>query len=210
MRKLDKGKPIQAFVDFVRKNNPTDWEEAKGVSREWREHILNLEQHGLSGYTESPITLDDSHIDHFRKQSLFNKLVFNWDNYIVDSKDEAYGAKFKDNFIVTREENDKLINPVTEDASRFFKYEINGKIEVADGLSKEDAHRAVFTRDAFNLNEGSLVERRRVIMSVILDSFGDLNEDEIKDALRDLGFTSVVEQLLQERNIKEAGNDEEK
>jgi len=210
MRKLDKGDPIPSFVDFVRENSPSSWEEAKGVSREWREHILNQEQHGLSGYTESPVTLDGSHIDHFRKQSLFNKLVFDWDNYIVDSNDEAYGAKFKDNHIGTRDENERLINPVTEDASRFFKYEVNGRIEVADGLSEEDAGRALFTRDAFNLNEGSLVERRRVIMSIILDSFGDLTDDEIKDALKSLGFTSVVEQLLQERNQKVAGDDEEK
>jgi uncharacterized protein (TIGR02646 family) len=202
MRKLDKGKPIQSFVDFVRKNNPTVWEEAKGVSREWREYILKQEQHELSGYTESPITLDGSHIDHFRKQSLFNKLVFDWNNYVVDSKDEVYGAKFKDNFIGTREENEKLINPVTEDANRFFKYEVNGRIEVADELSKEDADRALFTRNAFNLNEGSLVERRKVIMNLVLDSFGSLTDCEIKEALKSLGFTSVVEQLLQERKNK--------
>ena len=210
MRKLDKGKPIQAFVDFVHKNHPTDWEQAKGVSREWREYILNHEQHGMSGYTESPITLDGSHIDHFRKQSLFNKLVFDWNNYVVDSTDDAYGAKHKDNFIRTHVENEKLINPVTEDASRFFKYEINGRIEVADRLSKDDAARALFTRDAFNLNEGSLVERRKMIMSVILDSFGNLTDDEIMDALRSFGFTSVVEQLLQERKKEEQSDDKEK
>ena len=210
MRKLDKGAPLQSFVDFVRKNNPQRWEEAKGVSREWREHILRQEQHGLSGYTESPVKLDGSHIDHFRKQSLFNKLVFDWNNYVVDSKDEAYGAKHKDNFIGTAEENERLINPVTEDASRFFKYEISGRIEMADGLSDADKARAVFTRDAFNLNEGSLVERRRAIMNIILDSFGDLTDDEIKDALKSMGFASVVEQLLQERKNKEQNDDEEK
>lgn len=204
MRKLDKGKPIQAFVDFVNNNKPKDWEEAKGVSRVWREHILSQEQHGQSGYTESPITLNGSHIDHFRKQSLFNKLVFDWDNFVVDSTDDAYGAKFKDNYISTREDNENLINPVTEDASRFFKYEINGRIEVADGLDKVDAARAQLTRDAFNLNEGSLVDRRRVIMSMILDAFIDLTDDEIKDALQSLGFTSVVEQLLQGRKKKES------
>ena len=202
MRKLDKGQPLQSFVDFVRKNNPKEWGEAKDVSREWREHILRQEQHGLSGYTESPVTLDGSHIDHFRKQSLFNTLVFDWNNYVVDSKDEAYGAKYKDIYIGSREENERLINPVTEDASRYFRYEINGRIEVAEGLSKEEEARAVFTCDAFNLNEGSLVERRKVMMSMILDSFGDLTDDEIKDALKSLGFTSVVEQLLQERKKK--------
>lgn len=210
MRKLDKGAPSQSFVDFVRKNNPKEWEEAKGASRQWREHILEHEQHGLSGYTESPITLDGSHIDHFRKQEFFNKLVFEWNNYVVDSTDEGYGAKYKDNFIRTREENEKLINPVTEDASRFFKYDISGKIKVADDLSEAEKARAVFTRDAFNLNEGSLVDRRRVIMNVILDSFGDLTDDEIKDSLKSMGFTSVVEQLLQERKKKGQNDDEEK
>lgn len=210
MRKLDKGKPLQSFVDFVRKNDPKEWSEAKGVSREWRDHILRQEQHGLSGYTESPVTPDGSHIDHFRKQSLFNTLVFDWNNYVVDSKDEAYGAKYKDNHIGSREENERLINPVTEDASRYFRYEINGRIEVAEGLDKEEEARALFTRDAFNLNEGSLVERRRVMMSMILDSFGDLTDDEIKEALKSLGFTSVIEQLLQERKKKEVSDDEEK
>ena len=63
MRKLDKGAPIQHFVDFIRHNHHDRWEDAKEASPIWREHILNQEQHGLSGYTEAPIRYENSHID---------------------------------------------------------------------------------------------------------------------------------------------------
>ena len=199
MRKIDKGAPIASFAEFVNQHHPTKWEEAKDVSHLWREYILENEQHRLSGYTEEPVRLESSHIDHFRKQSLFNSLAFDWRNLIVDSKNETYGAKHKDCVVKTREDNEKLIDPTVEDASCYFKYELNGRIEVADGLSHTDRERAIFTRDAFNLNESSLVERRRMIMNNILEPYNDLADDDILEALKSLGFTSVVEQLLRER-----------
>lgn len=203
MRKLDKGKPIRAFVDFVRKNKPKSWKEAEGVSREWREHILNHEQHGLSGYTECPIKLDGSHIDHFRKCDFFNTLVFDWDNFIVDAVDDKYGARYKDNQIKSREDNERLINPTAEDACRFFKYELNGRIAVTDGLNEEDKARAEYTIKSFNLNESSLVYRRRMLINTIMEPYKDLGDDVILEALSSVGFTSVVEQLLKERKTEE-------
>ena len=203
MRKIDKGEPIPSFIEFVRQNHPTQWEDTKDVSHTWREYILEFEQHRLSGYTEKPVRLEKSHIDHFRKQKLFNTLVFDWNNYIVDSIDETYGAKYKDKFVKTKTDNEKLINPVTEDASRFFKYELNGKIEVADSLSSQNRERAIYTIKAFNLNEASLVDRRRVIMLTIMDYYKDLSDDLILEALAEEGFTSVVEQLLRERKTVE-------
>lgn len=199
MRKIDKGAPMPSFEEFMRRHHPTSWEDANVVRSTWREYILAFEQHWLSGYTEEPVRLDNSHIDHFRKQSLFNTLVFDWDNYVVDSNNETYGAKYKDKFIKTREDNEKLINPVTEDASSFFKYQLNGEIDVADGLSEEDKERAEYTKHAFNLNESSLVERRRVIINTIMEPYQDLTDDIILEALAAEGFTSVVEQLLKER-----------
>ena len=199
MRKINKGAPIPSFTEFVRRHHPARWEDANAVRGTWRDYILEYEQHRLSGYTEEPVRFDSSHIDHFRKQSLFSTLIFDWNNYIVDSLDETYGAKYKDNFVKTREDNEKLINPVTEDASHFFKYELNGKIAVADRVSETDRKRALYTIDAFNLNEASLMDRRRTIINTILDSFVDLEDEVILEALAAEGFTSVVEQLLQER-----------
>ena len=121
----------------------------------------------------------------------------------MDSTNETYGAKYKDSYVKTRADNNKLINPAMEDASRFFKYEVNGKIAIADGLSDAEKERAIFTRDAFNLNEGSLVERRRLLMNIILDSFSELDDKDVLEALAAEGFTSVVEQLLRERKQQE-------
>lgn len=204
MRKINKGKPIPSFTEFLNLHHPTRWEDAKNMSCVWREYILNQEQYQLSGYTEKPLRAAKSHIDHFRKQSLFNTIafIFDWNNLIVDSIDETYGAKYKDNVVKTSKENEKLINPVTEDASRFFKYQINGKIDVADGLCKKDIGRAEYTISAFNLNESSLVERRRNIMNIIIDSYNDLDDEAILEALKAEGFTSVVEQLLKERKLR--------
>ncbi len=203
MRKIDKGDPMPSFSEFISRNHPTKWEDAKDVVRIWREYILMYEQHWLSGYTEEPLRLDDSHIDHFRKQSLFNTLVFDWSNFIVDQKNDTYGAKYKDNIVKTKVDYEKLINPATEDAANFFKYEVNGKIDIADGLSEHDKMRALFTINAFNLNESSLVERRKVILNIIMDSFNDLSDDMVREALAAEGFTSVVEQLLKERKWEE-------
>lgn len=201
MRKLDKGEPIPSFTEFVRLHHPTNWEEAKDVSRAWRDYIWESEQHRLSGYTEEPLRQDSSHIDHFRKQSLFNTLVFDWGNYIVDGKNDTYGARHKDRVVRNRGDNEKLINPTIEDACRLFKYELNGRITLAEGLNDNDRARAEYTIEAFNLNEDSLAERRKVIINTIMEPYKDLTDEVILDALAAEGFTSVVEQLLRERKV---------
>ena len=90
-----------------------------------------------------------------------------------------------------------------EDASHFFKYGLNGRIEVAEGLCEKEKARASYTIQAFNLNEASLVDRRRVIINTILGPYEDLSDETIFEALSAEGFTSVVEQLLKERKQEE-------
>lgn len=203
MRKLDKGEPAQQFIDFIRRNHPNSWEEAKDESPVWRKHILENEQYGLSGYTEVPLHFEKSHIDHFRKQSLYPHLVFEWNNYVVDSKDDAYGARHKDNVVHNQIDNEKLVNPIVEEAQRFFKYELSGKIVPADGLGERESDRANYTIAAFNLNEGSLMDRRKRIINMDFRSFDGLSDEELLAALVPEGFASVVEQLLKERTKEE-------
>jgi uncharacterized protein (TIGR02646 family) len=203
MRKLDKGAPIQHFVDFIRHNHYDRWEDAKEASPIWREHILNREQHGLSGYTEAPIKYENSHIDHFKKQALYPNLIFEWNNYVVDSKDDTYGARYKDNVVCNQTDNERLINPVVENAQQFFKYELSGKMVPMDGLGDVEKQRANYTIDSFNLNESSLMERRKSILNLDLSSFEGLTDHEILEALQPDGFISVVEQLINERTKNE-------
>lgn len=212
MRKINKGEPPEDFKQFIRKKH-TMWKEAKGHTHIWRKHIIEKEQNGLSGYTEEPIKTDNSHIDHFRKQELFQDYVFRWENYVADSKNEDYGAKYKDNKagIRTKQENLKLVNPVEEDAERFFYYEANGKMIPANGLSALEKERAQFTIDSFNLNHKSLMDRRMHILSIELKPYEGFSREEIVKSLSCNGFPSVAVQTIDEwSGQREEENDDEK
>lgn len=205
MRKIKKGKPVEDFVDFDRHKKTTEWSASKDRSPIWRKHILEVEQEGLSGYTESPVRFDTSHIDHFRKRALFPMLTYSWMNYVVDSKDSDYGACFKDNKVSTVEDYNKLIDPCTENAQEFFQYELNGLMIPAMGLSDLDRQKAQFTIDTFNLNHRSLVERRADILRIDFNAYEGLSPEEVVDALKSKGFLSVVEQAL----CKNQSNDDD-
>lgn len=195
MRKLSKGEPHGAIYDF---ENQTQWSLSSDYHYIWREFILDVEQCSLSGYTELPLKLENSHIDHFYKRSLFSQMVHSWDNFIVDSLDETYGARYKDKHVRNTDENIKLINPATENPHLFFKYKVDGRITPLDLLSENDKDRAECTIHAFNLNEPSLVERRRILIKNV-DDYGDASLEQLLDWLKDSGFPSVVEQIYNER-----------
>lgn len=204
MRKIDKGEPMAEFVQFVRSHDSCRWDDTAGISRLWREYMLEYEQHQLSGYTELFLPNPDrTHIDHFKKRELFNDLVFSWDNLVVDSKDDSFGARFKDNHIHSQQDNERLINPVSEDASYFFQYESTGRIIPAVSLTDDERQRAQYTIDMFNLNESSLQDRRKRILNNDLSAFDGLSDEDVLQYLQELGFPSVVEQLLKERKSEE-------
>lgn len=110
--------------------------------------------------------------------------------------------------MTSRKDNVRLINPVLEDVGRFFKYELNGNISVASGLSPLDAERADYTIRAFNLNEASLSERRKGIINIVMDYFRDLTDESVLEILEPIGFKSVVEQLLDERKKRRIPDDD--
>lgn len=196
MRKLTKGEPHEAIKDF---EGQQEWALSIDFHRIWRELILTIEQDGLSGYTEVPLRIDDSHIDHFYKRSLFVHKVHSWDNLVVDTIDETYGAKYKDKNIRIATDNIKVINPVREDPNRFFRYKVDGRIVSRDTLSEEERDRANYTIDVFNLNEPSLVDRRKELLSIDLNAYGNVSLAQLKVWLKDLGFPSVLEQMYNER-----------
>lgn len=102
MRKISKGDPHETIKKF---EGQQEWSVSVDYHRIWREHILGTEQYGLSGYTEAPLHMDDSHIDHFYKRSLFRDKVHSWENLVVDTIDETYGAKYKDKLVKIAPDN---------------------------------------------------------------------------------------------------------
>lgn len=184
------------FEDFVRQKKPKKWDDlhrqnlydsAKGA--------LVKEQECASAYTEEPLLKDHTHIDHFRKRSLFPNLVFDWENLFVDGVSENYGAKFKDKKI-KKEDYALLISPAEKNVERFFSYMENGEIVVAKGLFPQDEKRAAFTIKMFNLTDPGLTSRRASVLKNVNDYSAGLSSDEIQIALRNLGFRTVVEYAL--------------
>lgn len=202
MRKIQKQVPPEDLARFVRRERPQKFEEihhSELFPELYDECIeqLKTEQENLSGYTEKPLK-SGVHVDHFRKQALFNTpdMVFGWGNMIADEHNPNYGAGFKDKR-VTREEYDKLINPVLEDPHHYLTYMDEGIIKPVDGLTVQEREKAEKTIEIFNLKHPLLKElRERAIKMVKEYKNQGLTEEDILGALRDYGFTSAVEYAL--------------
>lgn len=204
MRKINKGEPMAEFEQFVRSHNLCRWDDTAGISRKWREYMLKHEQHQLSAYTELFLPkLNETHIDHFKKRELFSKLEFCWNNLVVDSNDNSFGARYKDKHIHAQQDNERLINPIDEDAASFFQYVSTGKKIPAEGLTDDERQRAQYTIDMFNLNDSGLQDRRKRILNNDISAYNGLSDEEVLQYLQELGFPSVVEQLLKERKTEE-------
>ena len=202
MRKIQKQVPPEDLARFVRRERPHKFEEihhSELFPELYDECIeqLKTEQENLSGYTEKPLK-SGVHVDHFRKQALFNTpdMVFGWGNMIADEHNPNYGADYKDKR-VTREEYDKLINPVLEDPHHYLTYMDEGIIKPVDGLTVQEREKAEKTIEIFNLKHPLLKElRERAIKMVKEYKNQGLTEEDILGALRDYGFTSAVEYAL--------------
>lgn len=199
MRKIHKQAPIQNYSDFVKKQKPKNWDDfhslGQEVFEETRSTILTVEQFRLCGYTERPINNEKkSHIDHYRKRALFPKLTFDWNNFIVATIDEDFGAKYKDNkYKITKEEYDQIFNPVVDNVQDYFEYTTWGEIKSKEILSDSLKAKALKTIEVFNLKHVSLtIERRNLIK--IISCYSDLSKEEKIQSLKNNGFLSLLEQ----------------
>jgi len=162
----------------------------KDIYEKTRCKILIHEQNKLCGYTEIYINEPKkSHIDHYVKQEHNQHLKFDWDNYIVATKDDDFGARYKDNtYKIEKNEYSTIFNPISDDVETFFYYDEFGKI-------REDIGKIKKTIEVFNLNYKVLQERRKQLITLI-QSYENTNltKDDIKSFLQEYGFKSVVEQ----------------
>lgn len=146
------------YKKFREKNKPRPWEDlSKEIGYEVREYMLSEEQNSQCAYTETALGPDpgNSHVDHFRKQSLFADLIFDWNNLLTSCNGKDYGAGHKDRKIREKKDYECLINPVAEDPHEYFYYALTGEI-----LAAENNKKGQFTIDAFKLNHRSLVNQR--------------------------------------------------
>lgn len=204
MRQLKKGLPLQAYSNCIQNNKPANWDkfshDHREISQDVRLHILCEEQDSLCGYTELPINDPyDCHIDHHRKRSQFQGLTFDWENFIVATMDDDFGARYKDlRCGIKKADYGSLLNPVTDKAETYFEYTLTGDIVPKHDLNAHDKAFAHKTIEVFNLKHKTLNNRRLTIIQQML-SYADLPDDVVLDCFKASGFKSLVEQLLSER-----------
>jgi uncharacterized protein (TIGR02646 family) len=196
MKRLHKKEPL-FFKEFIRQVHPVEWYQLSEIRESIRTYILsglvpneaiepntNAEQNFQCAYTEIDIEPDSysSHIDHFRKQSLFPALRFDWDNIFVSTNSNYYGAKYKDNkYRIQQNGYQYLINPATENPGDYFKFSFTGEILMKEKDEKSIQYiKAKKTIEIFNLNERSLTEHRATVAKTVIAYFGQLTVGQIK------------------------------
>lgn len=196
---IHRSKAPKDFTDSLKKHKPSNWD---NFVRDYHDvylparAVLEEDQMHLSGYTELPLKTK-THIDHFLKKVLFPEKTFDWFNYVVDDHCNDYGADYKDTHIRNRQDNAKLVNPISEDPQAFFTYQASGEMIARADISDGDKERANFTIDSFNLNHKLLTKRRSELFSLIQSYHeGGLEEVEINNALQAQGLTTFVEFCL--------------
>ena len=100
-----------------------------GLTPENKEYIP--EQNFQYAYTEVDIEPESSrsHFDHFRKQSMFHshQYIFSWSNLFTASKNENFGAKYKDKHI-DKADYQFLIDPSIDSPNDCLTYSLLGNI----------------------------------------------------------------------------------
>jgi len=200
MRKINKLAALPHFNGNNYNNDCRIWSEKSGhisfhgkyknIFIETRLQILIEEQFQQCGYTEIYIDNEEEcHIDHYLKQEHNQNSIFDWNNLIVATKDNSFGANYKDNtYKINRNEYTLIFNPIIDNVENNFHYDELGMI-------REDLNKVKKTVEVFNLNVKYLRDRRKKIITLI-DEFknGGLSANDIKSTLKDYGFKSVVEQ----------------
>lgn len=199
MRKIDRSKEPQEFVEFIRSKKPRSWDR-DFVSAEHNLYckcrgVLEADQMGLSGYTELILSKKKNiiHIDHFLKRDLFPQLTFDWCNLVIDDHNNGYGADYKDRRIKNIGQNQNLINPIKEDPHDFFTYQESGRIIPLPNLSVNNRERAEFTINSFNLNNQYLVRKRLSLIKSVEDYKSTMNKMDILNCMKRSYMPSVVE-----------------
>lgn len=206
MRRLNKGKPLSEFVTYRVRHAPKNWDEfgdgCGTLKQQMTQVMLTDEQDSLCGYTELPIgSRDTCHIDHYKKRSQFPSLIFEWDNFVVATMDDDFGARYKDLvYRIQIHEYSQIINPVLTNAQDYFYYPDYdlGNILPKLGLDATKKAMAEKTIEVFNLRHPALKRKRGQVIQLISD-YGDLPSADIRACLVDYGFKSLVEQYTQSR-----------
>lgn len=197
MKQLIKGNAPDFFTNFITHKQPKSWEDMRPIRQELRGHILT-EQSYLCAYTEVYLSGGDNcHIDHYHTRNLFPEETFSYDNMLVSCNSEIFGAKYKDKQIKEKSDYEDLINPLEEDPMDYLEFTFFGDVVAVDASERGEK-----TISVFNLNEKSLVERRKIAAVNLVSMLDSLTEEDMVSAMGE--FETMIRQLY--REAKEDSN----
>ena len=173
MKQLNKNGSPLLLEQFKAHNHPQQWNDLNEIRQELRQHILE-EQGSCCAYTEIHLnSTENCHIDHYNS--------------------EDYAAKFKDKQIKRKEDYSNLIHPVNDNPSDYIEFTVTGKVTSVNNQPKGE-----YSISVFNLNEKTLVERRKTAINNLILMKDFLTEDEIVSSLGE--FESMLRQLYKDLN----------
>jgi uncharacterized protein (TIGR02646 family) len=171
VRYISKKQEPAALVAFKAKGNE-DWQATydnlRGSDKQAVHVSLVAEQGFVCCYCGARIGIEDSHIEHFRPQSLYPDLQLDYYNLLASclrqpaagdprhcgvSKDDWYDEKL-------------MVSPMIADCGEFFRYKENGEIFASRDPMRVPA--VTETIDKLNLNAYNLAESRKRAISAIL------------------------------------------
>jgi uncharacterized protein (TIGR02646 family) len=151
-------KDLSNWSDYLSKNK-----------RQLKQYILNNEQSNLCCYCEGSVSVETSHIEHFKPKSAYGDLTFDYDNLLVSCNGECnttnreYCGHKKEN----KFNEDLLLNPsIQENISEFFTFTTNGEIKPSD----LDLLKSKHTIDELKLNTNTLQEARKTSLKTLIDN----------------------------------------
>lgn len=191
MKQLNKdGSPVW-LEQFKVHNHPQHWNDLNEIRQALRQHILE-EQGNCCAYTEIHLSsVENCHIDHYYTRNLYPEKTFDYNNMLVSCNSENYAAKYKDKQIKRKEDYSGLIHPVNDNPSEYIEFTLTGRVVATDNHPKGE-----YSISVFNLNEKSLVERRKTAIKNLLLMKDYLTEDEIVNSFKE--FESMIRQLYKE------------
>lgn len=188
MKQITKNETPAFLSVFLAKKHPSIWDDIAPIRQDLRKYILE-EQGSCCAYTEIRIVEDnDCHIDHYLTRNLFPEKTFEYKNMFVACNSENYGAKYKDKQVTGKSDYAFLVNPAEENPLDFLEFSFTGNV-----YSINENEKGVQTISSFNLNEETLVERRKTSIYCLLQMKEWLNEEEMVEAIGE--FETMVRQL---------------
>ena len=189
MKYIQKQEVPPEFLEWQAKSNENwqaDWDNFQNPEKRIVHQSLLTEQGYICCYCQRRISLNDSHIEHFKPKDkkYYPELALDYSNLLSSCQKERqkreprHCGSLKDNWY-----DEKLtVSPLKENCIEYFHYAIDGQI--IPNKQKDKLEAAQITIDKLGLNIPNLIRERRGVIETIITLISSLNEKTLEEKIR--------------------------